>query len=377
MPLRLISPDGTKTYDLRDGVPLIVGRAPTCDLPVFDPTISRRHAELTSDGHVLSLRDLGSSNGTFVNGTKIEKGKATIDDLLTFGKVGFRLESFGTSTPTSVARRASRAPRSARRSCGRSRCAIPAAAISTLGGTGHHGSGRARPRDRLAAQRAAERQEPAEARHAARGLQGAHPRRRRRHDAREDRRLRLRDARGGPRGDPAHRRERRAACRRSRATSAAATSPRSVPQSIARKAVEEKVALLSDNAGEDERFGGQSIVMQQVRSAICAPLIGSEDRVLGVLYVDNPSVAHRFSEDDLEFLVAFAGIAAVAIENSQFAERIRARGARAQQLRALLRAAARGAHRRLGRRRRSSAATSGRWRCCSATSAASPRSPRR
>jgi adenylate cyclase len=85
----------------------------------------------------------------------------------------------------------------------------------------------------------------------------------------------------------------------------------------------EKSALLTDNAGEDERFGGDSIVMQQVRSAICAPLIGSEDRVLGVLYVDNPSMAHQFSDDDLEFLVAFAGIAAVAIENSQFAERIR------------------------------------------------------
>jgi adenylate cyclase len=42
-----------------------------------------------------------------------------------------------------------------------------------------------------------------------------------------------------------------------------------------------------------------------------------------VLYVDNPSMAHQFSDDDLEFLVAFAGIAAVAIENSQFAERIR------------------------------------------------------
>jgi adenylate cyclase len=42
-----------------------------------------------------------------------------------------------------------------------------------------------------------------------------------------------------------------------------------------------------------------------------------------VLYVDNPSITHRFSDDDLEFLVAFAGIAAVAIENSQFAERIR------------------------------------------------------
>jgi adenylate cyclase len=45
-----------------------------------------------------------------------------------------------------------------------------------------------------------------------------------------------------------------------------------------------------------------------------------------VLYVDNPSTTHRFGDDDLEFLVAFAGIAAVAIENSQFAERIRREG---------------------------------------------------
>ncbi|HEX7978807.1 MAG TPA: adenylate/guanylate cyclase domain-containing protein, partial [Gemmatimonadaceae bacterium] len=62
---------------------------------------------------------------------------------------------------------------------------------------------------------------------------------------------------------------------------------------------------------------------QQVRSAICAPLIGSEERVLGVLYVDTPSATHRFTDEDLEFLVAFAGIAAVAIENSEFSERIR------------------------------------------------------
>jgi len=97
---------------------------------------------------------------------------------------------------------------------------------------------------------------------------------------------------------------------------------RAVPQSIARKAVADKVAILSDNAGEDTRFGGQSILMQQIRSAVCCPLVGSEDRVLGVLYVDNVTTSHRFSEEDLEFCVAFAGIAAVAIENEQFAQRI-------------------------------------------------------
>jgi adenylate cyclase len=95
-----------------------------------------------------------------------------------------------------------------------------------------------------------------------------------------------------------------------------------VPQSIARKVVEDKVAILSDNAGEDTRFGGQSILMQQIRSALCCPLVGSEDRVLGVLYVDNVTTTHRFSEPDLDYLIAFAGIAAAGIENQQFAQRI-------------------------------------------------------
>jgi adenylate cyclase len=56
---------------------------------------------------------------------------------------------------------------------------------------------------------------------------------------------------------------------------------------------------------------------------MCAPLIGSEERVQGVLYVDNLTSTHRFDDEDLDFLIAFAGIAAVAIENSAFAERIR------------------------------------------------------
>ena len=43
----------------------------------------------------------------------------------------------------------------------------------------------------------------------------------------------------------------------------------------------------------------------------------------GVLYVDNITTTHRFNEEDLEFLTAFSNIAAVAIENSKFAERIR------------------------------------------------------
>ena len=324
MPLRLITPDGTKAYDLRDGVPLIVGRAPTCDLPVFHPTISRRHAELTSDGTSLSLRDLGSSNGTFVNGTKIEKGRARIDDLLAFGKVGFRLEAFGAPTPSSPHAGVQAPPMLGATIVRQIPMPDSTAAISNLDSPSKTPGGLTRaivsplsapPSDKS-------QQKLATLLEVSKGLTRAVD-----VDTILDKivgyaygtlevdRVAILLCDEGGELVPKIARDKRGG-----------DVPRSVPQSIARQAVVDKVALLTDNAGEDERFGGQSIVMQQVRSAICAPLVGSEERVLGVLYVDNPSITHRFSDDDLEFLVAFAGIAAVAIENSQFAERIRREG---------------------------------------------------
>jgi adenylate cyclase len=56
---------------------------------------------------------------------------------------------------------------------------------------------------------------------------------------------------------------------------------------------------------------------------VCAPLIGGEGRSLGVLYVDSANTTRRVDDDDLEFLVAFAGIGAVALDNLRFAERSR------------------------------------------------------
>jgi adenylate cyclase len=96
-----------------------------------------------------------------------------------------------------------------------------------------------------------------------------------------------------------------------------------VPRSIARRAVDERLAILTDNAAADERFKGKSIVMQSVRSAMCTPLMGSDGKVLGILYVDNMTATNSFDDEDLEFLIAFSGIAAVAIENSRLTDRIR------------------------------------------------------
>jgi adenylate cyclase len=51
--------------------------------------------------------------------------------------------------------------------------------------------------------------------------------------------------------------------------------------------------------------------------------MASNDRVLGLLYVDNLTAANTFTDEDLQFLVAFSGLAAIGIKNSRYAEQIR------------------------------------------------------
>jgi adenylate cyclase len=101
------------------------------------------------------------------------------------------------------------------------------------------------------------------------------------------------------------------------------TQVQPVPRSIVDKVVEERVAVVSHNAPADERFKGRSIVTQSVRSAMCSPLLDARDQILGLLYVDNLSAPGSFSDEDLQFLVAFSGLAALGIKNSRFAEQSR------------------------------------------------------
>jgi adenylate cyclase len=312
MPYKLSSTDGMHSFELREGTPLVVGRAPTSDIPVIDPTISRRHAEVeTADGGV-TVRDLGSSNGTFHNGSRIESATLNAGDTITFGKVGFRLHLVSSapampapSAPTPGATIVRQLP-----------VRDPSATIAGL--QSPLSTPLVPPSLESLATADKNRQKLATLLEVSKGLGKAAD-----IDSLLDKivgyayqilevdRVAIllvddtgelvpkiaRDKRGGD-------------------------TTRDVPKSIARTALKDKVAILSDNAGEDTRFGGQSILMQQIRSAICVPLIGSEDKALGILYVDNVTAAHRFSDEDFEFCIAFAGIGAVAIENGQFAQRI-------------------------------------------------------
>src|SRR6185436_16006078 len=101
VPYKLTSTDGVHSFYLRPGSTLVVGRAPTSDIPVIDPTISRRHAEVDCTDSGVTVRDLGSSNGTFVNGTRVDSSPVNSGDVVTFGKVAFRLQHHAPPPPQS------------------------------------------------------------------------------------------------------------------------------------------------------------------------------------------------------------------------------------------------------------------------------------
>lgn len=70
---------------------LLVGRRESCDVVLRFPNVSSRHCELTlTDGHWY-VKDLGSSNGTKVNGTRVGERRLEPGDMLSFAKHTFEV----------------------------------------------------------------------------------------------------------------------------------------------------------------------------------------------------------------------------------------------------------------------------------------------
>jgi hypothetical protein len=70
---------------------LLLGRAPDCHLVFADDTVSRRHAELRYAEGRWMLRDLGSSNGTWVNGRRVMHAEVAPGDDVQLGGCALRL----------------------------------------------------------------------------------------------------------------------------------------------------------------------------------------------------------------------------------------------------------------------------------------------
>jgi len=70
---------------------LIIGRDAECDIQITDASVSGRHARISVEDRQCMIEDIGSTNGTFINDSKLE-GKVDIkrDDIIKIGMASFR-----------------------------------------------------------------------------------------------------------------------------------------------------------------------------------------------------------------------------------------------------------------------------------------------
>ena len=307
MPFVLESTTGDRRFSLAGRDALIVGRDPVSDLPILDPGVSRRHAELRTDERepVVHVTDLGSRNGTWINNARVSRGVLRAGDTVAFGTVMFTLR---VAPATPLRPTPSVTPQDPSATLLRERV-VPSreqalADVANVSSDGRTDNSRATQRltqlvriaqrlgafgdlDGLLDAITSELFDTFDADRVAILLQSP--------DGTLDTRV-SRDRHGN--------------------------IPRPVPRAIANGVADRQVALLTNDAASDERTAGESVLQQAVKSALAAPLLGEQRATLGVLYVDHLRDRAVFDDDDLALLVAFAGIAAAAVERETAAAQL-------------------------------------------------------
>jgi len=87
---RLLASDGRSFAIGTD--PLIIGRSPAVAVVINDANVSRQHAEVWRTEQGVAIRDLGSTNGTFVNGFRVDAVSLSPRDDIQIGSLRFRIE---------------------------------------------------------------------------------------------------------------------------------------------------------------------------------------------------------------------------------------------------------------------------------------------
>ena len=94
-------------------------------------------------------------------------------------------------------------------------------------------------------------------------------------------------------------------------------------RTIANKVVKDKISIITNDAKHDPRFqAGVSIIQYNIRSALCVPLWEKQE-VLGCIYLDNLVKSYEFQEDDIELLTAIANILAIRIKQDELYEELK------------------------------------------------------
>ncbi len=267
---KLLSTTGEQSIDLQPDRTIVVGRAVTSDVPIYDPTISRRHAELSLTDGGVRVKDVGSSNGTFLNGARIGEATATENDVITFGKVAFRVKEVTTpaARPQVVPAPVSAEFAGAKAAGGTIvrqlpvsvSGGVPAIVTATPSGASHlkvSAKSLEELREKKLELLLEISKELSKQQELDRLLDKVVEFTFQVMNVDRVSILLLEETSG------------ELVPRISRARTEQSSASKHVPQSIARMVVEGRVAILSDNTAADERFKGKSILIQSVRSAMC------------------------------------------------------------------------------------------------------------
>jgi predicted component of type VI protein secretion system len=94
MPCHLISPAGWPPIRLHRAL-VVVGRDPDCDARLDLPQVSRWHCCLSAAAGEVWVRDLGSTNGTWIDGRRVSSGRVRIGDVVAIAHLRSRVEEVG------------------------------------------------------------------------------------------------------------------------------------------------------------------------------------------------------------------------------------------------------------------------------------------
>jgi sigma-B regulation protein RsbU (phosphoserine phosphatase) len=91
-----------------------------------------------------------------------------------------------------------------------------------------------------------------------------------------------------------------------------------ISRTIAERVMSHREAILSSDVEGDERLSdAESVLEMQIRSMMCAPLMGPSQEPQGILHIETNDPVQRFERDDLDVLVTIATVAGQAVENAR------------------------------------------------------------
>jgi len=86
-------------FPLRPNREITIGRSSDLDMVLVEDMVSRKHAKITTDDRTVSIQDLGSTNGTFVNGEKIRAVRLKEGDRILVGTSIIKLVTANNEAP--------------------------------------------------------------------------------------------------------------------------------------------------------------------------------------------------------------------------------------------------------------------------------------